>query len=190
MNLLFRFLIVTAVAFFGHRSGLLRTSRLRLYVLLNDLDLNLHMNNGRYLSVCDLGKIDVMIRSGTASIAIRRKWRPLIGGSVIRHRFGMGPFRRFELVTRVLCWDDKWFYFQHRIETEGGTAAMAFSKALLHDGYRSVSPEEVLAALKLRLTAPPIPDAIAEWLLLDGMLSADATEKRVPVSSPRQSPSG
>jgi acyl-ACP thioesterase len=75
MNLLFRFLIVTAVALFGHRSRLLCPSRLRLYVLLNDLDLNLHMNNGRYLSMCDLGKIDVMIRSGTASIAIRRKWR-------------------------------------------------------------------------------------------------------------------
>ena len=176
MNLLFRFLIVTAVAFFGHRSGLLRTSRLRLYVLLNDLDLNLHMNNGRYLSVCDLGKIDVMIRSGTASIAIRRKWRPLIGGSVIRHRLGMGPFRRFELLTRILCWDDKWFYFQHRIETKRGTAAMAFSKALLHDGERSVSPEEVLAALDIRLTTPPIPDEISEWLLLDEMLSAAETE--------------
>jgi len=176
MNLLFRFLIVTAVALFGHRSGLLCPSRLRLYVLLNDLDLNLHMNNGRYLSVCDLGKIDVMIRSGSASIAIRRKWRPLIGGSVIRHRFGMGPFRRFELVTRVLCWDDKWFYFQHRFETGRGTAAMVLSKALLHDGDRSVSTEEVLAALDIRLTAPRTPGEIAEWLVLDEMLSAVATE--------------
>jgi hypothetical protein len=91
MNLLFRFLIVTGAAFFGQRSGLLSTSRLRLCVLLNALDLNLHMNNGRYLSVCDLGEIDVMILSGTASIAIRCKSRALIGGSVIRYRFGMGP---------------------------------------------------------------------------------------------------
>jgi hypothetical protein len=56
---------------------------------------------------------------------------------------------------------------------------MVLSKALLHDGDRSVSTEEVLAALDIRLTAPRIPGEIAEWLLLGEMLSAAATENGV-----------
>src|SRR5204863_8465281 len=112
-----------------------------------ELSLNLQMSIGRCRSVFDLGKIDVMIRAGVAAVAYRRRWGPLVGGNVTRYRFGLGPFHRFQLVTRVLCWDEKWFYFQHRIETKQGIAAVALSKALLHDGVRSVSPEEVLAAL-------------------------------------------
>ena len=138
MNLLFRFLFVVAVAVFGSRRALLCASHLRLCVLPNDLDLNLHVNNGRYLSVFDLGKIDVMIRSGVAAVAYRRRWRPLVGGNVTRYRFGLGQFHRFQLVTRVFCWNEKWFYFQHLIETKRGIAAVALSKALLHDGVRSV----------------------------------------------------
>lgn len=176
MNLLFRLVFVAALAVFRPRRALLCTSRLRLCVLPNDLDLNLHMNNGRYLSVLDLGKIDVMIRSGVAAIAYRRGWRPLVGGSVIRYRFGLGLFHRFQLMTRVLCWDEKWFYFQHRVETKRGIAAVALSKALLHDGVKSVSPGEVLADLDAGLMAPPLPHEVAEWLLLDGMLRVDATD--------------
>ena len=29
-----------------------------------DLDLNVHMNNGRYLTVMDLGRLDLMARTG------------------------------------------------------------------------------------------------------------------------------
>jgi hypothetical protein len=124
--------------------------------------------------MCDLGKIDVMIRSGAATIARRHRWRPLIGGTVIRYRFGLRPLQSFQLETRVLCWDQKWFYFQHRIDTKRGIAALALSKALLHDGLRSVPPEEVLAALGEAPPRPPVPDEIAEWLLLDGMLRIEA----------------
>ncbi len=41
-----------------------QTSVLTLRVLPNDLDPSLHMNNGRYLAIMDLGRIDLLIRSG------------------------------------------------------------------------------------------------------------------------------
>ena len=41
-------------------------SVLGLRVLPNDLDLSLHMNNGRYLTVMDLGRLDLILRSGLA----------------------------------------------------------------------------------------------------------------------------
>ncbi|MDC0434241.1 thioesterase family protein [bacterium] len=33
-------------------------------VLPNDLDLTMHMNNGRYLTICDFNRVDLFVRSG------------------------------------------------------------------------------------------------------------------------------
>src|SRR3990170_2263282 len=40
------------------------TSILRFRVWPHDLDLSLHMNNGRYLTIMDQGRLDVMVQSG------------------------------------------------------------------------------------------------------------------------------
>jgi acyl-CoA thioesterase FadM len=181
MNLLFRLFIVAVAALFHGPRPLLCASHLRLRVMPNDLDLNLHMNNARYLSVFDLGKIDVMIRSGVASIAYRRRWRPLIGGNIVRYRFGLRPFCRFQLITRVVCWDDKWFYFQHEVETKQGVAAFGLSKALLREVGRSVPPVEVMAAVAPGLSSPSMPPIIAEWLSLDEALRSDQTGGSEPL---------
>ena len=45
--------------------------RLRLRVLPNDTDILRHVNNGIYLSLMDLGRMDLMIRSG--------RWQQLSG---------------------------------------------------------------------------------------------------------------
>lgn len=45
---------------------------LRLRVLPNDLDLNGHMNNGRYMTITDLALIEYFTRSGFVKIALRR----------------------------------------------------------------------------------------------------------------------
>jgi acyl-CoA thioesterase FadM len=170
MTLLVRPFIVAVAAVCRVRRPLLCTSRLPLRALPNDIDFNLHMNNARYLSVFDLGKIDVMVRSGVAASAFRRRWRPLIGGNVVRYRFGLRPFVRFRLVTRVLCWDEKWFYFRHELETTRGVAAHGMSKALLRGGGRSVPPEEVVATVEPGLSSPPMPAIVVEWLSVDEML--------------------
>jgi acyl-ACP thioesterase len=59
---------------------------LNLHVLPNDLDLNGHMNNGRYLTIVDLALVEYFIRSGFAKAALQRRWRPVLGGSIISYR--------------------------------------------------------------------------------------------------------
>ena len=148
-------------------------SRMRMCVLPNDLDLNLHMNNSRYYGLLDLGKVDLMIRSGLATVAWKKKWRPIIGGTLIRYRFGLKPFERLEIVTCVSCWDDKWFYFDQRVKSPRGTAAIALTKVLLRDRNRSITPVEVLGNLGRHVTSPPIPLEVAQWISTDEMLRAD-----------------
>ena len=44
------------------------TNQLATRVWLNDIDINLHMNNGRYMTVCDLNRVDLFIRTGLLAL--------------------------------------------------------------------------------------------------------------------------
>ncbi|GAC28971.1 acyl-CoA thioesterase [Brumicola pallidula] len=44
----------------------------------NDLDVNMHVNNGRYLTLCDLTRVDFFVRSGIAGLMLKHKWSPII----------------------------------------------------------------------------------------------------------------
>ncbi|ANC91641.1 thioesterase [Azospirillum humicireducens] len=165
MNLIFRLLAVAAAAILaalrGRRAGLLEPSTLKFRVWPTDLDINLHMTNARYFSVMDLGRADLMIRVGLGPAILRNRWQPVLGGATIRYRRSLRPFQRFTLVSRVLCWDDRYIFMEHRMETPGGLAALAVVQGAIVGANGVVAPAEVLATLGTNAASPPIPDAVA-----------------------------
>ena len=65
MNLWLRVLHLIITSFFRPKLDPVRdVSRLTFRVWPHDLDTSLHMNNGRYWTLMDLGRTDIMIRSG------------------------------------------------------------------------------------------------------------------------------
>ncbi|HYD66864.1 thioesterase family protein [Azospirillum sp.] len=163
MNLLFRLVAVVLAALFGRPLGLTEAGRLRLRVWPTDLDFNLHMTNARYHSVMDLGRIDLLVRSGLMRVMLKRRWTTVLGAVNVRFRRSLRPFQRFELVSRVLCWDEKWIFIEHRVETAAGTAAVAVMQGVFLAGGRPVPTDEVLEALGLPAKSPPMPDFVADW---------------------------
>lgn len=164
MNLIFRLLWVIATARRRGRMDVLAEGRFALRCWPNDLDSNLHMNNGRYLTIMDLGRLDLILRSGLWRVMRTRKWYPVIGSARITFRRSIEPFQRFELVTRVIGWDDKWLYIEHRMERGGKVMAQAFVRGLFigpdgkipmaelvaaagHDGAPTAPDPDVVAAL-------------------------------------------
>ena len=83
---------------------------MRLRVWPNDLDLNFHVNNGRYLSLADLGRIDYFIRSGLFELARRERAFPIVGDAIAKFRRDMKLFECFEIETRMLGWDHNGVY--------------------------------------------------------------------------------
>jgi len=53
------------------------SSTLNFRVWPHDLDLSFHLNNGRYLTLMDLGRLDTMVRSGLWREVMRHKWTPI-----------------------------------------------------------------------------------------------------------------
>src|SRR4051812_43699660 len=87
---------------------LLEETTLELRVRPSDCDLNLHVNNGRFLTLMDLGRIDHAGRSGLIGLFRRERWNPVAAGATIRFRRELRLGSRYRIVTRVVGWDDDW----------------------------------------------------------------------------------
>ena len=167
---LLRLLRAALVALGRGGSNPLDESVLTFRVMPADLDINLHMNNGRYLQVMDLGRFDHLIRMGLLGQVRRRRWMPLVGSETIRFRRSLAPFRKYRLHTRLVHWDDKWFYFEQRFTARGELIAAGMVKGLLRGPAGNVPPAEVLAAAGHALPAPPSPPGIEAWNGADAAL--------------------
>ena len=161
MNLILRMIRVVLVACFRRRIDLLDESRVRFIVWPNDLDLNIHMNNGRYLSIMDLGRFDLIVRSGLFRTILKNRWSPVAGAVAIRYRASLKPFQRYELISRLVCWDDKWTYIEQRFERRGRVIAVAYVKALFRDKGGSLPSKALLDAIGLSRPSPAMPPAAA-----------------------------
>ncbi len=149
MNLIFRLIYVLLISRFREKLPLGKTqSRLTLRVMPNDLDLNFHMNNGRYLTICDLSRIDLFVRTGLLKTMLRRKWMPVIAEHTMAYKKPLGLFERFEAIVEVTHWDDKYFHMTHVFRNAERVIAEGTSKGALYQrGVGVVRPDDVIAAV-------------------------------------------
>lgn len=180
MNLYWRALIVILGAFFGVKiADMTAPYRVRLRVYPNDLDMNMHMNNGRYLTVMDLGRFNLILRTGLWRLVYRNKYAPVLASVQMRYRLPLLPFRLFDLETRVLCWDEKWIYMEQRFlhvkgDKAGAVAAIGLIKGGFYDPARktTVPTSEILATLNHAGTSPAFPDYLSDWIRAEESLRA------------------
>ena len=162
---LFRLFKTLFLARFKPKIDVFDQARVSMRVWPNDLDLNMHANSGRYVSFMDIGRIDLLARMRLIRKVTRLGWRPLVGGSMITYRKSLLPFQRFVVKSRILCWDEKWLYFEHIIvNSAGDLAAIANVRGLFRGPDGNVPPQSLLdLAGRAGLASPPIPRFIARW---------------------------
>lgn len=182
MSFLLRLLAISIAALFTRRRSLLDTSVLKLRVMPNDLDLNVHMNNGRYLSLMDLGRVDVMFHSGAFKLWFTKGWQPLVATSWCRHFKSLNVFQGFELHTRILGWDEKWIYFEQRFVRGGELYALGAVKALMAGNTRLISTAELFDATgQAPRPSPPLPPWLHTWMASEkeaiGMLKQEKASR-------------
>jgi acyl-CoA thioesterase FadM len=179
MSLLLRTLLVLLRALRSPRRDVLAESVLHFRVMPDDLDINFHMNNGRYLALMDLGRFDVMVRAGLYRPRDQRRRWPLVGSAMIRFRRSLQPFAAFQLRTRVLGWDDRWFVFEQRFEQGGQLACVGLARGLFRTADGNVASPEVLNEGGFPTESPPLPDHVMGWARADdGAWSAAAEASR------------
>lgn len=171
MNLICR-LLKTLLFYFLRptRRGILEESVVRFRVWPNDLDTNLHMNNGRYLTLMDLGRLDLLLRNGSVRHVLRNKWYPVLAGTQIRFRRPLNLFQKFEIRTRIVSWDAKWVFLEQIILRQGEVALQAYLKGVFVGPKGSVPITRLLESMGVKETPPPLPPAFAAWLAAEEMM--------------------
>ena len=143
--------------------GVLEPDQLRLRVLPNDIDINLHMNNARYLSIMDYARTHLLARSRLLEHIIHSRWHPLVGAAWVTYRRSLPLFTRFTVASRIVCWDERWFYIEQIFTGSHGLAAVGWVKGTLRDQQGVVNPHGVIQAVSPGAVSPPIPDSMATW---------------------------
>ena len=163
MNLYLRLLILLFRLIGLPRRGPLEESRVAFRVLPTDCDVNLHMNNGRYLSFMDLGRLHLVAQLGLLRVILRKRWGAALGAVEINFIRPLAPFQKFDLVTRLVTWDEKYGYMEHRFESGGVLCAHAFGKGLFLDKRGRVTNTAVAVELGYTGAPPPMPEELRIW---------------------------
>lgn len=160
-------------------------SLLPFRVWFHDLDTSLHLNNGRYWTLMDLGRTDLVLRSGLWRAILRHRWVSVVNAGTIRFRREMRLFRTFDLETRILCWRENWLVMQHRMLMRGrdGTeivAAVALVRAAIYDrdakAYVPVS--RLLREIGVAAESPPPSPEVEAFLASEEVLRSAAASER------------
>lgn len=164
MNLLFR-LIWTAIAR-RWRSAVapFGTCVTPFRVLPTDLDVLMHVNNGVYLSLMDVARVDLMYRAGLMSKLAANRWYPVVVAETIQFRKSLQLFDRFTIETRVIGWDDKATLLQQDFVRRGEVVATAIIRSrFLVRGGGAVAPADLAALAGASPVSPQLPESVARW---------------------------
>jgi acyl-CoA thioesterase FadM len=171
MNLIIR-LLKTLLFFLCRptRRGILDVSVVRFRVWPNDLDTNLHMNNGRYLTLMDLGRLDLLLHIGAVPHVLKHKWFPVLAATLIRFRRPLNLFQKFEIRTRIVTWDAKWVYLEQTILRKGDLVLQAYLKGVFVGPKGSVPITRLLELMKVTDAPPPMTPGLEAWLAAEEKL--------------------
>ena len=182
MNLWLRLLHLILASFVRPRLDPARdVSRLAFRVWPHDLDTSLHMNNGRYWTLMDHGRADIMIRSGLWRAIVKRGWVPVVSAGQIRFRREMKLFQAFTLETRILTWSEGHLVMEHRLLSKARDGspvlnAIALVRAGIYDRREKgfVPMSRLLAEIGLQAQAPQASPEVEAFLRAEETLKSAA----------------
>ena len=165
MNLYFRLLLAFIQSRLTSRLRIQETGRREFVVLPTDIDLYGHMNNGRYFQVMDVARFSWLLRTGIVTVLRKNRWSALLGGGKIQFRRALSLFQRYTVSTRLLCWDERWYYLHHRFEDRAGRlVADGVVRAAFHSGKGWVRTADAMPQIDASAINAPMPAMVRDWL--------------------------
>ncbi|QHO70901.1 4-hydroxybenzoyl-CoA thioesterase [Marisediminicola antarctica] len=164
MHMIFRTLLVWLRRHRGPKLGIHEVGRLRLRVVPTDLDVLGHMNNGVYLSIMDLGRMDAMQRSGAWTAISAAGFYPVAASETISFRRSLQPWQRFVLETRIVGYDQRAVYIEQRFVVGGELYATGFVRAkFLKRTGGTVTVTELASVTGADPSEVNLPEWLARW---------------------------
>jgi acyl-CoA thioesterase FadM len=141
-------------------------SVVRLRVWPHEADWS-NVHQAIYPLYMELGRWDVAIRSGLGHWMLKQRCAGILGAQMIRYYRPLKRLQAFELHTRVLGWDEKWFYMEHRLESLGRTMTIGYVQVMfLNPSGKRIQPAAAILACGGDVNSPPLgtmPELLAHF---------------------------
>lgn len=142
-----RFLNTIFFSFFrGNLSSATDESVINFRVWITDVDLSV-MNNAAIMAVLEMGRLDLIMRSGFYKLALRSKWFFPSRSFNIQFLRPLKVFQKAQLRTRVFHIDDKWIYVEQKIVRDQKDIVICISKNTVKKGRETISTAKIAKAL-------------------------------------------
>lgn len=144
--------------------GLFETHACDLVCWPWDLDPWMELNNGRTLSLYDLGRLPLTQRIGIVAALRRNGWGMTAAGAHVRYRRRVRAFHRVRLCSRLIGWDDRFLYIEQAMWRGGEALNHILVRQAATDAAGILAPVRLLAAMGHEgLASPPLPDWVVAW---------------------------
>ncbi len=129
-----------------------------------DIDPWKDLNNGRTLTLFDLGRIALMSRAGLFRALRAHRWGIVVAGNTTRYRRRITMWQRFEMRTRCIGWDQRFLYMEQGMYRGGECCNHVLIRAAVTSPKGIVPPAEVCAAMGLPVESPDLPQWVRDWI--------------------------
>lgn len=128
-------------------------SEITLRCRLTDIDNFLEMNNGRVLTLYDMGRTDFAVRSGLGMQLLKQRWGLVVAGSTVQYRKRIRAFQKVTMKTQIVGVDERWIYIEQSMWVKGKPCSSALLRTGVTEGGKVIEPKRVMVAL-----------GIADWV--------------------------
>ena len=147
--------------------GLFDTHESQLICWPWDLDPWVELNNGRTLTLYDLGRLPLSRRTGFEQLLRDRQWGLTVAGSTTRYRKRVTMFSRLTMQTRCLGWDDRFVYMEQSMWKGDDCTSHVLIRSAIVSKAGMVKPADMATAMGIAPQSPPLPDWVTAWILAE-----------------------
>ncbi len=132
-----------------------------------DIDPWMELNNGRTLTLFDLGRIPMGRRMGLDHILKAKGWGLAVAGNSTRYRKRVRMFDRLEMRTHLLGWDARFLYMEQSMWKGEECTSHILIRSAVTSKAGIVSPAEMAVACGYATQSPALPDWVQQWISAD-----------------------
>ena len=144
-----RFFLTFLSSVFRSKQSLSEEFKISLWVWVTDADLQF-VNESRYMCFLEMGRLDLMIRTGFIWKLIKEKIHAPVASLKISFLRPLRRWQKIEVHSRIEYHDEKWIFIRQKIVYKNKIMSEAAVKATLRKGKTTLSLEKVLKEMKLQ----------------------------------------
>jgi hypothetical protein len=127
----------------------------------------MELNNGRTLTLYDLGRVPLAYRCGLVAALRARRWGLAVAGVSVRYRRRVRAFDRIEMRSAYVGRDERFLYVEQAMFRRGEALSGALIRGVVTGPDGIVPTERVVAAMGVPSWHRELPSWIAAWSAAD-----------------------